>query len=749
MHTLKNIFFVAIFLLILSCEKNSNQHGEATIYKSFRDIPGITASEIEAIEALQAKKSSFVYGMLLNIESFNTQNGEIKGYAALLCDFLTELFGMSFKPAIYKWDDLIPGLANGSIDFTGELTANAERRKTYYMTDAIAERIVKSFRLKDAASISQIKISRLPRYGFLDGSVISNIVSSHSYDKFESFLLPSHNAVHDALISGQIDAFIDENAVEAIFDAYDDMVSIDFLPLIYNSVSLSTQKAELAPIISVVQKMLNSGYASHLPEMYKQGQLEYTKSKLERYFSDEELEYIRRNPVVSFAAEFDNYPTSFYNNYENQWQGIAFDVLKEMEKLTGLSFEIANDPYTEWPELLKMLEYGTVSMVSELIKTKDRAGYFLWSEIVLMRDKCALISKVEHPYIGTNEILHKKVGLIKGTAYAELFKIWFASHPNTTEFENVSGAFQALESKQIDLVMTSQNTLLAITNYMEQPGYKINILFDRSFESSFGFNKNEYILRSIVDKTLKQIDVEKIYEKWKRKTFDYRVKLAKSYALWFACSSFLLFCIIILLFILYKKNRTEGKRLENLVQKRTMELHEQRKLLEHLSLTDQLTKLPNRRNFDIRLELEWRTAMRKKQQVSILMLDIDYFKDFNDKYGHLQGDEALCIIAKIIERMLKRSSDFAARWGGEEFAILLPDTDADGALRLAESIRENVEKANIPLADGAIAKLTISIGINTHIPEQGSSLEAFISVSDEELYKAKETGRNRVCAASS
>jgi diguanylate cyclase (GGDEF)-like protein len=184
--------------------------------------------------------------------------------------------------------------------------------------------------------------------------------------------------------------------------------------------------------------------------------------------------------------------------------------------------------------------------------------------------------------------------------------------------------------------------------------------------------------------------------------------------------------------------------LEILVEKRTAELNEQRKLLEYMSLTDQLTGLPNRRNFDMRLDIEWRIAIREKQSISFLMLDIDHFKSYNDRYGHQQGDEVLRWIAKTIEKTLKRPGDFVARWGGEEFAILLSNTNATGALKIAEDIRTNVEDMKVPLLDGTIVKLTVSIGLNTQAPEN-SPLEAFISVADKELYRAKETGRNRVC----
>ena len=166
--------------------------------------------------------------------------------------------------------------------------------------------------------------------------------------------------------------------------------------------------------------------------------------------------------------------------------------------------------------------------------------------------------------------------------------------------------------------------------------------------------------------------------------------------------------------------------------------------IKRLSVTDQLTGISNRRNFDYRLRLEWDRAKRDKTPLSLFMVDIDNFKKFNDTYGHLQGDAALQAVAKILEQSLLRSTEFAARWGGEEFAVLLPTTDSQGAFSVAERVRKNVENADIPCADGKVTKITVSIGVNTHMFEQGS-VNDFITGADQALYTAKKTGRNKVC----
>ena len=160
-------------------------------------------------------------------------------------------------------------------------------------------------------------------------------------------------------------------------------------------------------------------------------------------------------------------------------------------------------------------------------------------------------------------------------------------------------------------------------------------------------------------------------------------------------------------------------------------------------MRDQLTGIPNRRSFDYRVNWEWKRAIREKSPLSILMIDVDKFKNYNDSFGHQQGDVALQTIAKTIKQTVKRMIDFVARWGGEEFIVLLPTTDSAGAICVAEKIRAEIENMIIPCADERGNKITISIGVSTQIPTAHNSHEHTISMADSALYKAKEAGRNR------
>lgn len=168
-------------------------------------------------------------------------------------------------------------------------------------------------------------------------------------------------------------------------------------------------------------------------------------------------------------------------------------------------------------------------------------------------------------------------------------------------------------------------------------------------------------------------------------------------------------------------------------------------MLQRLMNSDGLTGLSNRRHFDEYLELEWRRAMREQQQLSLLMIDVDYFKVYNDSFGHLAGDEALRQVAEAIRGSCSRPTDLPARYGGEEFALVLPNTSPGGARLVAEKLRQTVHGLAIPhTAPQADSRLIVSIGLATQTPPLGSHCRQLISAADKGLYLAKDSGRNQV-----
>ena len=196
-----------------------------------------------------------------------------------------------------------------------------------------------------------------------------------------------------------------------------------------------------------------------------------------------------------------------------------------------------------------------------------------------------------------------------------------------------------------------------------------------------------------------------------------------------------------------RRTMAREAQLLQLLQERSQQLEEANQRLETLSFADALTGVANRRAFDQSLDSEWRRGLRSRQPLSLLLIDIDYFKSFNDTYGHPAGDKCLAAVAAALSGFPRRAGDRVARYGGEEFAALLPLTDVLGAMALAKRMRAAVEGLNVPHTAGVGGRVTISVGCATSEPTSGMSAEALIAAADAALYEAKRSGRNRVVSA--
>ncbi|MGZ4969919.1 MAG: sensor domain-containing diguanylate cyclase [Methylobacter sp.] len=187
--------------------------------------------------------------------------------------------------------------------------------------------------------------------------------------------------------------------------------------------------------------------------------------------------------------------------------------------------------------------------------------------------------------------------------------------------------------------------------------------------------------------------------------------------------------------------------LETRVAERTAELQILNRKLEALSTTDGLTGIANRRCFDKALENEWNRAIRLKQPLALAMIDVDWFKKYNDHYGHQGGDDCLKNIAAVLAANVCRTGDLVARYGGEEFAFIAPSTEGVAALNMANKIRDALQALALPHEMSGFGRVTASIGVAAIIPEQGLSPDILLKAADEALYSAKDQGRNRAVLA--
>jgi diguanylate cyclase (GGDEF)-like protein/PAS domain S-box-containing protein len=190
---------------------------------------------------------------------------------------------------------------------------------------------------------------------------------------------------------------------------------------------------------------------------------------------------------------------------------------------------------------------------------------------------------------------------------------------------------------------------------------------------------------------------------------------------------------------------TERKLAEQKIQQLIEQLENERNTAHHNSITDSLTGLANRRFFDDMLATEFYRLKRSGSNLSLIMLDVDYFKNFNDSKGHLAGDDCLRQIGNVLKSVVGRTTDIVSRFGGEEFVVILPDTESKGAVRLAEHIRKSVIDLAIPHPKSGISEfVTVSIGVVSVSADSVTSPEQIVTFVDEALYRAKNGGRNQI-----
>jgi len=174
-------------------------------------------------------------------------------------------------------------------------------------------------------------------------------------------------------------------------------------------------------------------------------------------------------------------------------------------------------------------------------------------------------------------------------------------------------------------------------------------------------------------------------------------------------------------------------------------LAEANRTLQKLSALDGLTGIANRRSFDETLQKEWSRAMRSEKTIGLIMLDIDFFKLYNDHYGHQGGDDCLKKVANGLEAAIHRETDFLARYGGEEFSAILPDTDLNGSVKVAEEMRQACVALRLEHAKSKVSDIvSVSLGVSAVVPFRGTEPDILIAAADQALYKAKEDGRDRV-----
>jgi signal transduction histidine kinase/ABC-type amino acid transport substrate-binding protein/CheY-like chemotaxis protein len=577
-NTIQNLAplaLIAIFLLtaFTGCSADSKNSTDINFIKTYLEIPGITEDEIAAIEAFKAEGRTFSYGSIKSTEAFRLQDGTNAGYSVLFCALMSELFGIPFSQKIYEWEVAKSELDSMALDFIGDLNATQERRQAYYMTHPIAERSLRIFFHENNDRFQTEEDINGQKLGFYGGSITAQaVINAYPALKFEIVDLLSTQEIAESLASGRIDAFAGDAVATVEFEDYPFISSRDFFSLIYAPVSMSTANPDLQSVISIVDKYIEAGGIDKLYELYREGRYEYAKYELGRSYTEAEAAYLAAltgsGAKVSVGLENDYYPVCFFNEKDNEFQGVVPDMLKEISLLTDIEFYTATEKDTPFYQILEMVNSGEVSFVSALLLTPERRDRYLWSERYYT-SHYALISKINYPFLEMPQVVRARIGVNRGSAYEEMYKLWFPNNSNLVYYDTITEAMMAMDRDEVDMVMASENALITMTNYFEKPGYLINIQFNMLEEAYFGFNINEGLLSSIIRKSQNYIAIEKINKYWTSRVFDYSRKMMEAQRPWLIGAITLSLTVLVLIMALFFRYRNLGKRLRKIVADQT------------------------------------------------------------------------------------------------------------------------------------------------------------------------------------
>lgn len=644
------------------------------------------------------------------------ENGEAKGYGIELIEALSKKIGLHVEYVTDTWPFLLEKFQRNEIDLLHPVFKTKER-ETY-------ARFSEPFITIDFSLVTQSKHEEIKTLQDLKNRVVgvskgwaSTPFLKESYPESRFIEYETTKEMLEAIAFGIIDAGIDDYFASSYLIKKEQLANLRILPSIMNNkeefkhLYIMFQKEE-----ALLQGLFNKALKSLQEEEFERVRLKWIEQSIKKkelfYSTQEEQNYLSQKGVIKMCIDPDWMPLE--TNTNGQHVGIAADYIKLMETFIGIPIQMV--PTKTWIESLARGKDRTCDIFSLVMPTPQRRAYLNFTKPYLSIP-LVLVGKLDKIfYSDIGALSDKKIGITKGYAYGEILRV---RYPNMQfiEIETESDGLKKVEEGKLFGTIGT----LATTAHEIQKKYfgslKIIGKFDETWELGVGARNDEPHLVRIFDKAIDAIEKnesQNILNRWISVTYEKGI----DYSLLYKVLAAVLFLGLIFFYRHYQLRRYSEQ-------------------LEILSNTDKLTGIANRLKLDDILEYEKKIFDRYQTSLSIIMFDLDFFKQINDNYGHKTGDDILKTIGIIITE-LKRDTDIFGRWGGEEFLIICPNTDVNGALVLAEKFRLAIESYEFE----RVISLTASFGVASF--ERYESIEKVFHKVDKALYDAKENGRNKV-----
>ena len=654
-------------------------------------------------------------------------DGEAQGYSVDMVKLLAKEIGIKVEFVNgYSWSELLREFDKGNIDLMHAMSKDKQRAAKYsfskpYMPWRLSYFVRRSeFNKPMPKDFAGKKIAAGKDWS-------TTALLKKMYPKAEIIEYKNTAAIIDALSTSKVDISIDNaQAVEYILseNIITNVVHAGYITLTGkgdNSLHFVSHKHD-PQLVALFDKAYNVLSINDKLTLQKK----WFKISENIQLSDEEQAYLKKKQVITMCIDPSWMPYEKFDT-NGEYVGMTADFYKLFQKKLGIEFRPIKTK--SWSESLEAAKQRKCDIFSLAMETPERKKYMNFTKAYLSIP-LVLATKLNVTFFDDFSYLkNKKIGIVKGYAFNELIR---KKYPNflIVDVANLNEGLQRVANGELFGCIGT----MASVGYLFQKNFvgelKIAGKFDEKWELGIGVRNDDPLLWSILEKTIQHIspkDRNAIFSKYIAIKYERNM----DYVLLFQILAAILFIVA----IGFYQNRR--------LSQSNKQLHLLQKKLQNQANRDPMTHLYNRRYFHEIAAKLFEISKREKHIMSIVMIDIDNFKSINDTYGHSVGDSVIKNLANLLS-IHTRSSDIVTRFGGEEFVILLPNTNLIGAQRIASKIKDIVENYIIELNDEQKVMFTISIGIST-IHQDDKNIEDSLQRSDKALYRAKESGKNKVC----
>ncbi|BHH82337.1 transporter substrate-binding domain-containing diguanylate cyclase [Desulforhopalus sp. 52FAK] len=664
-------------------------------------------------------------------------SGKPYGFGIDLMNLLSETSGIQFEYINgYTWDQLVNKYQRGEIDLLHCLSITPEREKTSHFSPP--------FYHSKNVLILRNDSPLTHNLNDLEGKIIALPRGWSSIEFFKKYYpgihiveVASSRQALEYVDQGKVYATVEQKEIAQYFMSKFGFYDLKLSEWIEDVELQKTSSMHFAVLKTnpILFQILAKAHNSIPPQTLESLKLKWFSrdgravGKADVGLTPDEKIFLSEHYSINYCITPEAMPFADIKN--SQVSGMATDMFDLFSEKLNISFNLV--PTTTWQESQEKFKKGECDIIP-MITMNEQLDRQTNVTSPILKFQTAIITREEEGFIaGLQHFVGKKLAVVQYDLNENNISSLYP-HISVLPYDNAQECLLHVSNK------TSDGALLALpvaAHYIRHLG--LTNLKIAGYSGSEGTirirsQKDRPYLNSIMSKLIRSIpqdDIDSVYQKWMSIRFDTKFDYT---ALW---KFFSIFSIIVLLILLWNRQLFH---LNKKIAEANKKLQEQSKELQRISITDVLTGLYNRRYSDIKLEEEIRRATRYKGNLSLIIGDLDFFKEVNDTWGHQIGDTVLQAFATILTEKT-RDSDVVSRWGGEEFLIICPETDIQGALAEAENLRQAFSK--ISFKD--VGKRTASFGVACYFP--GESKSSFIQRADEALYRAKNNGRNRVESA--